>query len=274
MSCENCFKGSELPGTPTGTMVGDAYFAASPAGEAASEDQKKTAVVLLTDVFGLPMKNCKILADILAQRLDVDVWVPDVFDGRPLAKVEELEPLMPDRAGVAISFLARIRFFFLALFRLHIIYAIRPAVGAERAKKFITMLREEKGYEKVGAVGYCYGGILCVMLGSTDILDTVVIAHPGTVSLEQIKAMKIPASWACAEEDMSFKPRLRQEAQAIFAARKEKPEFVDYEFRDYKGPCTAHGFAIRPNQSYPEVKAGYEGALEQTVTWFKTKLSL
>lgn len=34
---------------------------------------------------------------------------------------------------------------------------------------------------------------------------------------------------------MAFKKPLRDEAEAIFAARKEKPEFVEYEFKDYKG---------------------------------------
>ena len=35
---------------------------------------------------------------------------------------------------------------------------------------------------------------------------------------------------------------------------------------------TAHGFAVRPNLTVPEVKAGYEGGLEQTVAWFKKTL--
>lgn len=34
---------------------------------------------------------------------------------------------------------------------------------------------------------------------------------------------------------MSFGPKLRNEAEAAFAERKDKPEFVDYEFKDYKG---------------------------------------
>ena len=35
---------------------------------------------------------------------------------------------------------------------------------------------------------------------------------------------------------------------------------------------TAHGFASRPNLELPEVKAAYEGALKQTVNWFKKTL--
>ena len=34
---------------------------------------------------------------------------------------------------------------------------------------------------------------------------------------------------------MSFGPKLRNEAEAVFAERKDKPEFVQYEFKDFKG---------------------------------------
>lgn len=92
---------------------------------------------------------------------------------------------------------------------------------------------------------------MAVRLGSTDLFDSLVIAHPGNPTIEQIKAIKKPASWACAEgvpsfsgieyvltrsaEDMGFKKPLRDEAEATFAARKDKPDYVDYEFKDYKG---------------------------------------
>ena len=79
MSCENCFKGSLLPGEPQGSFVDGAYFHAAAA--PAVEGEPKRAVVLLSDIFGLPLKNCKILADIISERVGVDVWVPDLFDG-------------------------------------------------------------------------------------------------------------------------------------------------------------------------------------------------
>ena len=82
MSCPDCFKGVTLDGEPTGTISKfsntgiDAYFAAGPEGS----DPTK-AVVLLTDVFGLPLKNSKILADSIAREVGCDVWVPDLFNG-------------------------------------------------------------------------------------------------------------------------------------------------------------------------------------------------
>jgi dienelactone hydrolase len=77
MSCENYYKGFVLPGEPKGTMVGPDYFAAAPS----DATQPSKAIVLLTDIFGLPLPNPKIIADHLAEHVGVDVWVPDYFNG-------------------------------------------------------------------------------------------------------------------------------------------------------------------------------------------------
>ena len=64
---------------PEGTMVGNAYLHEGP--------DKSRAVVILTDVFGLPLINCKILADELSKKLSCDVCVPDMFAGMSKALV-------------------------------------------------------------------------------------------------------------------------------------------------------------------------------------------
>lgn len=74
--CEHCQKGNTLPGQPSGETVKEyngAYLAPGA--------DKSKAVILLTDMFGLPLVNCKIMADQLAEKLGYDVWVPDMFDG-------------------------------------------------------------------------------------------------------------------------------------------------------------------------------------------------
>jgi hypothetical protein len=78
MSCEHCTQGYVLPGEPEGTIVDGAYFhAASAATDSALPST--SAVVLLTDIFGLDLKNSKIIADKLSKELGCDVWVPDLF---------------------------------------------------------------------------------------------------------------------------------------------------------------------------------------------------
>lgn len=91
---------------------------------------------------------------------------------------------------------------------------------------------------------------------------------------------------------MYFPDSLRAQSEAELASRKDKPNFVEYEFKEYKGHFkilwylettnaispewigTAHGFASRPNLELPEIKEAFEGALEQTVEWFKKTLTL
>lgn len=78
MTCPNCAEGFVLPGEPTGSIQPEyqgAYHAQAPTGES------KRAVLLLTDGFGLDLKNCKILADRISSRLGCDVWAPDYFKG-------------------------------------------------------------------------------------------------------------------------------------------------------------------------------------------------
>ena len=80
MSCTYCYKGFVLPGEPKGTMVGQDYFTAAPN----DATQRTKAIVLLTDIFGLPLPNPRIVADHLAEQVGVDVWVPDYFNGASL----------------------------------------------------------------------------------------------------------------------------------------------------------------------------------------------
>lgn len=80
MSCEQCTQGYVLDGEPEGTMVDGAYLRAAPTVEGAADaGTPKRAVVLLTDIFGLPLKNSKLVADEIARRVGCDVWVPDLF---------------------------------------------------------------------------------------------------------------------------------------------------------------------------------------------------
>ena len=87
---------------------------------------------------------------------------------------------------------------------------------------------------------------------------------------------------------MYFKKPVRDQAEAIFAARKGKPDFVEYEFVDYKGKRpmlgssqiitqfsyvgTCHGFASRPNLGIPEIYEAHNAALEQTAAWLSKYL--
>jgi carboxymethylenebutenolidase len=86
-SCPDCVKGVQLDGEPTGSVFKfsdtgiDAYFAPGP-----QETASTRCVFLLTNIFGLPLKNSKILADSIAREFGCDVWVPDLFNGMCLVR--------------------------------------------------------------------------------------------------------------------------------------------------------------------------------------------
>ncbi|KIL56216.1 hypothetical protein M378DRAFT_172882 [Amanita muscaria Koide BX008] len=272
MSCPDCFKGGLLPGEPTGVSVTgklqNAYFAPSPSG--GSSNPSKRAVLLFTDVCGLGYSNPKIIADMLAQRLDCDVWIPDYFNGNPIFKPESLAAPLP--AGIKLTWGDWWKFGTMLLSRAFVLYRNRPSVVLKRLHEFIPALLQEKKYEKVGAVGYCFGGAQCVFIAPSGLVHSLVICHPGPFGLDEGKAINIPTSWVCAEDDSFFNESKRNQAEAIFAARKDKSDYVPYEFVLYKG--VKHGFACRPDLSYPIIKEAYEKSLEQTVAWFEKTLSV
>ncbi|KAH9480067.1 Protein AIM2 [Psilocybe cubensis] len=141
---------------------------------------------------------------------------------------------------------------------------------ANQPTQFIHLLKEKKGYEKIGTVGYCFGGATCVRIGGSGLVDSVVVAHPGPFSISQVRAIKVPTAWVCAEDDMTFSKSFRSECEAHLAGRKGKENFVEYEFKEYKG--TTHGFASRPNLAIPEIREAHQAALDQTIEWFKKTL--
>ncbi|KAK0221939.1 dienelactone hydrolase endo-1-3,1,4-beta-D-glucanase [Armillaria fumosa] len=255
MSCPDCYKGVALSGQPQGTLsdLNGAYLASGPTGSS-------HAVVLLTDIFGLGLPNPKLLADFFSEQLGCDVWVPDLFDGEIFLSIPEL-------GGQRPSLLGWIKIIWIALPTLPAIYRNRASVTDKRIQSFMDKLKSTKKYDKIGAVGYCFGGGTAIRFGATGLFDTLVICHPAKFSMDELKAIKVPSSWVCAEDDMIISHDLRLKAEAAMAERKDG---IAYEFRDYKG--TTHGFAARPNTDYPEVKEAYENALQQTVEWFKKTL--
>jgi hypothetical protein len=89
--------------------------------------------------------------------------------------------------------------------------------------QFIKKIKDEKGYERIGAVGlvpsqcricpppanlflarYCFGGSMSGRLGSTDYVNTIVIAHPGELKPVDIRAIKVgnPTSNSCPSDSL------------------------------------------------------------------------
>lgn len=230
------------------------------------EGGQKKAIVLLTDIFGLPLVNCKILADAFNERVGVDVYVPDLFQGRPPVTLEQIQPYQKDLPGEKLTWSEK--FWFVAKFITFLpgFLPNRPKFANIRAETFIRGLKEEKGYSDIGAIGYCYGGHVSTYMAATDLIKTTIVTHPGMINASMIEAIKVPSLWQIPEEDEQTPDKLRNEIRGIL----NKKDGIAFEFTEYKG--TRHGFAARPNLGIPQIKQAYEDALDEGVEWFKKTL--
>ncbi|KAG8930105.1 hypothetical protein FRC01_003250 [Tulasnella sp. 417] len=259
---DHCTKGYRLPGELSGEMITigsfKTYFRKS-SSSTESEPSKK-ALVLFTDIFGLTIPNTQLNGDRLGQSLDVDVYVPDLFEGKPLVSQEDMGPFTVHQPGVTLSFKQQLGRAWALLKRLpHLRREItnRPGAVKRRGEAFIKALKEAKHYDRIGIVGYCFGGGVAIHVAATDLVDTIVIIHPSLTSREEVARIR----------DMWISAATREQYEGVLRA---KLEAQDFEIQVYPG--TTHGFAVRPNLEIPEVKQAYEGALQQTTKWLQEKL--
>ncbi|KAH0832164.1 dienelactone hydrolase endo-1-3,1,4-beta-D-glucanase [Lanmaoa asiatica] len=241
MSCPDCVRGSIIDGTPFGTVEKvngmDTYFVSGQESPDPEPTPSTFGAIFLTDAFGLELVNSKLIADnrqgACLQRLAYAQTGAQLLPDHPGSW-----PLW-DKRSLPIRIVWNIRIF----------YRTRPSVVTPRAA--------ENKYDKLGA------GIT-VRLVPFKIIDSIVFCHPSSLTEASIKAIDVG--------NMAFSQAMRLKAEAVFAARKDKADFIfHYEPVDYKG--TFHGFACRPNLAYEEVNAGFKGSLSQTVEWFRKTLA-
>ncbi|EIN09724.1 alpha/beta-hydrolase [Punctularia strigosozonata HHB-11173 SS5] len=263
--CDDCFKGVKLEGTPKGSESKIGPFNTYVAKPEQNKNEK-AAIVYFYDAFGLRLQNNKLIPDMIAEKTGLTVYVPDLFNGGGIAP-DALK--MPETAQAAkaqgtlskIASTGKLMSAFIPFVMKH-----RPAVHFPAAAEFLKVLKIEKGHEKLGAVGYCYGGKFSVHFNGTGDLTASVACHPSMLNIDDIKAIQKPISFACAESDAQFGDQLRTEAEKTLKAKSGlEAEFVLYA-------NTVHGFAARPNLEIDDVRKGFEGALAQTCRFLSKHL--
>ncbi|KAJ7726710.1 dienelactone hydrolase endo-1,3,1,4-beta-D-glucanase [Mycena maculata] len=244
--CDDCFKGVTHEGTPEGKIEkigGIECYIATP-----TVDYPKDKVVLfLTDVFGLALKNNRLLADDFS-RNGFRTVVPDLFNGDPVDE-NVLSPGSPpwDRAKWLAS---------------HGKAQTRPPLDS-----VIDALKSE-GVTGFAATGYCFGARYVVDLAFDGIIKASALSHPSALvvpdDLEKYATgCTAPLLINSCTIDQSFPLAAQAQADAILGGGKFAP---GYRHEHFEG-CT-HGFAVRGDMSDPKVKAGKEGAFKSTVEWF------
>ncbi|KAF9692660.1 hypothetical protein EKO04_009355 [Ascochyta lentis] len=209
-----------------------------------NSNTSEKAIIHLTDIFGLPLLQNKLLADSIASNGYL-VLVPDLFAGDPVS-VEEQE------AGLNLT----------EWRALHPQSAIEAVINST-----IHYARHELGIEKLGGVGYCFGGkyIGRWLKGDDTGLDVGFVAHPSNLLETEIQAIAGPLSIAAGTLDASFNATAKSKAESILNAN-------NITFQTNLYAQAPHGFAVRPNMTIPQQTYAKQASFVQAVTWFNAWL--
>ncbi|OSX64121.1 hypothetical protein POSPLADRAFT_1045241 [Postia placenta MAD-698-R-SB12] len=242
--CKECISGVRHEGTPEGQIEkigGVESYVATPTG-----DYPKDKIVLfLTDVFGIPLINNKLLADDIA-RNGFKVVMPDIFNGDPIGEMDLNN----------------------ASFNREAWFARHPEETWKTAVDPVVAALKEQGVTRFGTTGYCFGAPPAWYLACKNESHVTVVSHPSRLKipddLEKYKTeSKAPLLINSCEVDRAFPLEAQASADEVLGGGKFGP---GYE-RTYWEGCT-HGFAVRGDLSNPKVKEGKEGSFKATVEFF------
>lgn len=139
-------------------------------------EKSDTAVLYLTDVFGIQLLENKLLADSFGRAGFLTV-APDLFDGEP-APLDLNDPNFDQEQFLEDH---------------------RPEITDPKISTAIEYLRTEAGVSKVAVTGYCFGGRYSFrFLAEGKGADVGFAAHPSLLEDEEIAAITGPASIAAA----------------------------------------------------------------------------
>ncbi|KAH8808717.1 dienelactone hydrolase [Xylogone sp. PMI_703] len=227
----------------TGTNI-DAY-AAEPKGDNVHKD---VAIINIPDVIGI-WQNSELITDQLAANGYYTI-MPDPFNGDPISlnRPENFDFMAWLTKGSTGD-------------NPHTTETVDPII--EATIKFL----QDKGYKKIGAVGYCFGAKYVVRyLAKGKGLSVGYCAHPSFVTEEELANISGPLSIAAAEIDQIFTTELRHKSEVIL-----KDSKLPYQINLFGS--VSHGFAVRGDLSDPVQKWSKEQAFIQAVTWFDEHLA-
>ncbi|RFU23726.1 hypothetical protein B7463_g12610, partial [Scytalidium lignicola] len=227
----------------TGTNI-EAY-SAEPKGDNVHKD---SAIIIIPDVLGI-WQNSELITDQFAANGYYTVML-DPFNGDPI-------PLNRPEGFDFMAWLTKGS----TGDNPHTTEQVDPIV--EATIKYVR----DKGFKKVGAVGYCFGAKYVMRyLAKGKGLDVGYSAHPSFVTEEELAAITGPVSISAAETDQIFTTELRHKSEIILKDTK-----LPYQINLYGG--VSHGFAVRGDLSNPIEKFSKEQAFIQAVTWFDEHLA-
>ncbi|KAI1494914.1 dienelactone hydrolase [Biscogniauxia mediterranea] len=241
-----CTVGVKHEGQPTGTDFKVDKYAAYLATPDPAKAHKGAGLLIVPDVIGI-WQNSRLIADQFAANGYLTLII-DVFNGDPLslnrpANFDFMSWLTKGSTGD----------------NPHTPEAVDPIVLAG-----IKYLKEEKGVEKLGGVGYCFGAKYVARHYKSGI-NVGYVAHPSFVEEDELRGFQAPLSISAAETDAIFPAELRHKSEVIL-----KEGGHPYQINLFSG--VVHGFSVRCDPSKKHERFAKEQAFIQAVTWFDTWL--
>ncbi|XAR54616.1 Lysozyme [Bertholletia excelsa] len=196
----------------------------------------KLAVLLASDVHGFQAPKLRKIADKVSAS-GFFVVVPDFFYGDPYnaQNAERPVPVWIKDHG--------------------------PDKGFEDAKRVIEAIKS-KGVTSIGAAGFCWGAKVVVELAKYAYVQAAVMLHPSFVTLDDVRAVKVPISILGAEVDRLSPPELVKQFEEALNAKPEVDSFVKIF------PGVSHGWTVRYNDDDEVAVKSAQEAHKDMRDWF------
>lgn len=253
-----CLTGFSWSGTPRGTVLPSPLPGTTNAVYKTGTNPR-VAILLIHDLFGWTFNNVRLLADHYAAEADATVFVPDFFDGF----VVPPELLIEERwAEIDLKKFAKEN---AREVREPEIFAFARALKTASAEGGL-------GFEKVGAVGYCYGGWAVFRLAAAEhesdngrkLVDAVTAGHPTYLTKADIESVSrnVPVQMLAPEFDPPYTAELKLHTFVTL-----QKVGVPFEYLHFPG--VHHACFIRGDERKEGEREAMIRGKNAAVAWFK-----
>lgn len=235
-------------------------------------------VLTTSPVFGWELPNTRLLADQYAAQ-GFTAYIPDVHEGDSLdidfLQTCEPQPHIRDNQS-AIESAARQAKTGATLGPWLLKH--RESVSRPLVENFIDKVRYIPGTNKVGVIGFCWGGRYAILAGKKPFsgtegkgVDAIYSCHPSLLSIpSDFEDVTVPISLALGEKDSLVGEKEAEQIKELMEKYKTENGLTS-EVQIYEGQ--PHGFALRGDWANEKDKKAMDEAEKQGIEWFKKYLA-